>query len=165
MFYSKPMPRDRGFTLLEMVLVLFILLVVAGIALPATAGLAAQERLKSQAKTLQDYAATARRLAVTEGRPYEIVLKEGSVLLESVPAGGAGKGTVVDSMKLPAGVRYTVRHWGRDRFSAPEGESWVFRPDGICEPLRIHFQNGDGWIEYSINPLTAAPRDDESHFQ
>ena len=42
MFYNKTTPRDQGFTLLEMVLVLFILLVITGIAIPATVGLAAQ---------------------------------------------------------------------------------------------------------------------------
>ena len=86
-------------------------------------------------------------------------------MLERVPAGEATKEDVAGSVKLSPGVRYTVRHCGKDEFATPEGEAWVFRPDGICEPIRVHFQNGDGWIEYSINPLTAAPRDDESHFR
>lgn len=165
MFYIKHTPRDRGFTLLEMVLVLFILLVIAGIAMPATAGLAAQERLKSGARTLQDYAASARRLAVSEGRSYEIILKGDGLVLERVPAGEATKEDVAASVKLPGSLRYTVRHWGKNAFSPPAGESWIFRPDGICEPIRVHFENGDGWIEYSFNPLTAGPRDDEYHFK
>jgi type II secretion system protein H len=165
MFYHKPTPGDRGFTLLEMMLVLSILVIVALMAVPATSGLVARARLKAQARLLQDYAASARRLAVTEGRPYEIILDERSFLLE--PSGGdAGKKEdAVGSAKLASNVRYSVRHWGVDEFETPEGEPWVFRPDGICEPLRVHFQNGDGWIEYSFNPLTAGPVEEDFHFQ
>lgn len=167
MFYKTPTLRDRGFTLLEMMLVIGILVIVAAMAVPATSGLVARERLKAQAKLLQDYAASARKLAVTEGRPYEILLDERGFSLE--PSGGDGRDAAqkegaLGSVKLAPNVRYRVQRWGVSEFDTPEGESWVFRPDGICEPIRVHFQNGEGWIEYSFNPLTAGPVDEDFHF-
>ena len=165
MFYNRHAHREGGFTLLEIMMVLFILLILAAIAVPATAGLAAQERLKSQARALQDFAVSARKLAVTGGRSYEIVLKEGGFVLEAATSGKGEKPEVIDSVKLPSQVAYSVRHWGAAKPGKPAGESWVFRPDGICEPIRVHFQNDDGWLEFSFNPLTASPCDDESHFR
>jgi type II secretion system protein H len=165
MFYIQPAYRSRGFTLLEMGLVLFILLIIAGVAVPATSGIVAQERLKSAARVLQDYAASARRLAVTEGRPYEIFLKPGGFSLQPVPKDEAAKEEATDSEKLASHVVYAVRHWTKNEFGKPAGEAWVFSPDGICEPIRVRFENADGWLEYSFNPLTAAPTDEEEHFK
>ena len=165
MFYKKHTRRGQGFTLLEMALVLFILLVIAGIAIPATSGLFAQERLKAQAKSLEDYAASARKLAVTEGRAYEIVFHPTGFSLERLPSGEAKKEDAVGSVKLASNVRIGVQRWGSDGFAKPLDESWVFRPDGICEPIRVHFENKDGWIEYSFNPLTARPRDENYRFR
>jgi len=36
---------------------------------------------------------------------------------------------------------------------------------GICEPIRVHFQSGTGWIEFAFNPLTATVRDEAYFFQ
>ncbi|HWB59412.1 MAG TPA: hypothetical protein VG733_07970 [Chthoniobacteraceae bacterium] len=165
MFNTPRRFTEIGFTLLEMVLVLFILLVIAGMAIPATTGLVAQERLKRQARLLQDYAVTARKLAVTEGRPYKIVLDQRGFSLLYFGADKTKTQDVAASAKLAPGVNYGVQHWGEVTFSKPAGEAWVFRPDGICEPIRVHFENNDGWIEYSFNPLTATPRDEEYHFR
>jgi type II secretion system protein H len=161
----QPSRASHGFTLLEMALVLFILAVIAALAIPAASGLVARERLKSEAKALQDYAVSARRLAVTEGRPYEIILDARGFWLGPFVEDGVKKQDAMGSVQLPANVAYTVQRWDADGFGKPREESWVFQPDGICEPIRVHFQSGDGWIEYSFNPLTAGPRDEEEHFR
>jgi len=165
MFDNKHTQGGRGFTLLEMALVLFILVVIAGLAIPMTSGLVAQERLKAAARTLQDYAVSARRLAVTEGRPYDIVFHANSFTLERLGADDAKEEDTVGRVQLASNVRYSLQRWGKDEFAKPAKEQWVFRSDGICEPIRVHFESKDGWIEYSFNPLTARPQDESYHFQ
>ena len=144
---------------------LFILLVIAGAAIPATTGLVAQERLKKQARLLQDYAVTARKLAVTEGRPYEIILDQHGFSLLFLGADKTKKQDVTGKAKASAACTAT-RALGKSLSSKPAGEvSTGSSNDGICEPIRVHFENDDGWIEYSFNPLTATPRDEEYHFR
>ena len=164
MFHNKPSRSDQGFTLLEMGLVLFILLIIAGMAIPMTTGMIAQERLKGQARELQDYASSARKLAVTENRPYEILLTDKGFSLERYLTGEKAKVDVVRSKKLASNVSYTVQRWGEKGFGKPARESWVFQPDGLCEPIRVHFESKGGWVEYTFNPLTARPRDESYYF-
>jgi Tfp pilus assembly protein FimT len=164
MLNKKPARSGQGFTMVEIAMVLLILILIAGMALPATSGLIARQRLRAQARALQDYAITARKLAVTEDRPCEIILNAGGFSLERMAPGEKGKGDKVAAVGLASNVVYTVQHWGDDKFAKPDGESWVFRPDGLCEPIRVHFENKDGWIEYTFNPLTARPRDETYQF-
>lgn len=164
MDHIQPSSAEAGFTLLEMGLVLFILLVIAGAAIPVTSGLIAQERLKSQARELQDYATSARKLAVTEGRPYEIILDPAGFSLEPFSSDPKQKAAVVSRVKLASSIRYSIRRWGEKDFGNASGKSWVFQPDGICEPIRVHFENRDGWIEDTFNPLTARPQDESYRF-
>jgi len=159
------MQSARGFTLLEMGLVLFILLLIVGVAIPVTSGLFAEERLRQHANELLLYARTARRLAVSENRPYEIRFAEKAFLLEPYIAGKSARDAVVSSHDMASDTLYSVQRWGDKKFGKPEDESWIFQPSGICEPIRVHFQNGGNWIEFAFNPLTARAEEETYHFQ
>jgi prepilin-type N-terminal cleavage/methylation domain-containing protein len=164
MFYNNPGRSNQGFTLLEMGLVIFILVVIAGMAIPMTAGMLAQERLKGEARELQDFATEARKLAVKENRPYEIVLKDKGYSLELYHTEKKAKEDVVRSSTLGSNVRYSVERWGERGFELPASEPWIFQPDGICEPIRVRFESKKAWMEYSFAPLTARPTDESYYF-
>ncbi|MGB8354688.1 MAG: prepilin-type N-terminal cleavage/methylation domain-containing protein [Chthoniobacteraceae bacterium] len=157
--------RAGGFTLLEMSLVLFILLLIAGVAIPLTSGLIAEERLRQHARELLLYARTARRLAVTENRPYEIHFAEKAFLLEPYLTSENRQGDVVSNHTLASDTSYSVQRWGEKEFGKPDDESWIFQPSGICEPIRVHFQNDKNWIEFGFNPLTGRAQEETYHFQ
>jgi len=163
---SQKYKRDPGgFTLLEMSMVLFILLLLIGAAIPMTSGLIAEERLRRHANELLLYARTARRLAVSENRPYEIRFAEKMFLLEPYLVAGNSKGEVVSSHALTSDTLYGVQRWGEKEFGKPDDESWVFQPSGICEPIRVHFQNGKNWLEFGFNPLTGRSQEETYFFQ
>ncbi|MGB8354956.1 MAG: hypothetical protein WCD79_13760 [Chthoniobacteraceae bacterium] len=145
-------------------LVLFILLLIAGIAIPVTSSLLAEERLRQHANALLLFARTARRLAVSEDRPYEILFTGKSFLLEPYLPVKVPHADVVDSHTMASGMSYAVQRFGDKEFGKPEDESWIFQPTGLCEPIRIHFQNGKDWIEFTINPLTARAGEETYHF-
>lgn len=143
---------------------LFILLLIAGIAIPTTSSLIAEERLRQNTRELQLYARTARRLAMSENQPYEIRLSGRFFLLEPYGADKALKKNVLRTSKLASDAVYTVQRWGEKEFRKPADDAWIFQPDGLCEPMRFHFRQGTNWIEFGFNPLTASAQDETYFF-
>jgi len=162
---QKYMHQAGGFTLLEMGLVLFVLVLMVGAAIPVTSGLMAEERLRRHTNDLLLYARTARRLAVAENRFYEIRFAPDEFTLEPSPASGGRPEEVVSRHVLPADTHYALQGWQKSEFSKPDDEVWVFSPGGICEPIRVHFQADNNWIEFAFNPLTARAQEERFHFQ
>jgi len=64
---------DRGFTLIEIMLVLTLLVILSSITMPSIRGFAASTRLKSSARTIQDLLHFARDMAITERIGYLVV--------------------------------------------------------------------------------------------
>lgn len=153
----KSNQSEAGFTLIEMGMVLFIIMIITAIAVPAMSGLAAQERLRGEAQNLRESATGARRQAVEGGVPCAIVFGKNGYEIESL---GKNESEVLAERGLAA--KLLVKRWDSDKYQSPEGVRWVFQPDGICEPMRARFENKDGWVEIVFNPLTAAV-DDESY--
>jgi type II secretory pathway pseudopilin PulG len=165
MFPKKLIRSTQGFTLLEIGVVLFILVVLAGMAIPMTSSLIAEERLRQDVRELQLYARTARRLAISESRPYEILFTENGFLLEPYLTGEkAREKEVVRSHAVGSNASYVVQRWGAREFGKPVEESWIFQPDGLCEPIRVHFQSGKGWMEFAFSPLTARAQEETYYF-
>ncbi|HBP23145.1 MAG TPA: hypothetical protein DEA08_35905 [Planctomycetes bacterium] len=78
------MPRSlhqRRFTLLELLLVMVVIGITAGLLAPRLTGSIAGQRLQAQARTVISLSRKARALAAGEGRAYELVIdREGKQL-------------------------------------------------------------------------------------
>jgi prepilin-type N-terminal cleavage/methylation domain-containing protein len=70
--------RVRGFTILEVCVVLFIVAVLFVVAVPPAAHLLDEEKLQQPIRELQSFARTARRNAMLEDRAYEVLLLDDS---------------------------------------------------------------------------------------
>src|SRR5437870_15550 len=83
---SLACPRGlvRGFTILEVCVVLFIVAVIFVVAVPPASHLMDEEKLQAPIRELQTFARTARRNAMMEDRTYEILLLNDSYLLRPV---------------------------------------------------------------------------------
>jgi competence protein ComGC len=161
MFLEKHTRSNKGFTLLEIGLVLFIIVILAGISVPFASGLMGEERLRGSARDLQLLARTARGLAVSENRPYEIKMSPEGFSLEPYLS---SEKDALKNTPLGAGVEYQILRWGEKELRKPEEEPWIFQPTGLCEPVRFRFQRGGGWIEFVFNPLTASAQDETNFF-
>lgn len=157
-----------GFTLLEMIIALFILMLVLGMAVMATRNVFADEDLRQASRKLQVFAKTARKQACLEGRPWEIVFKPGLWLLK--PAAGSGTGEPSDlspadpepvEYRIPATLRWKIKIWGSKAWETPKETSWIFTSTGLCAPNRFRLERGDSWMELSFNSLTANAQDEE----
>src|SRR5262249_2223398 len=82
--------RLKGFTILEVCVVLFIIAVIFVVAVPPAAHLLDEEKLQKPIRELQTFARTARRDAMVEDRSYEVLLLNDSYILRPVQKDTSG---------------------------------------------------------------------------
>jgi type II secretory pathway pseudopilin PulG len=147
--------RFRAFTLIEIALSIFILLLLLLLAVPSLSGVVANRRLKQSLDGFNQLVRQAQERSVTERRAYLIVWGKNSVLLrpEAFGEGEEEKATAV--FRLPKGS------WIRVSLPAallgkPPAE-WIFWPSGTCEPAIVQFKGPAGTWTADYSPLTAQP--------
>ncbi len=149
------MQRFRAFTLVEIALAIFILMLLLMLAVPSMTGVVASRRLNQSLNGFNDLVRQAHERSVTERRPYLIVWSKNSVLLrpevfaedeEVKPAVEfrLNKGTLL-SLSLPAAL------------AEKHPAEWIFWPSGNCEPAIVQFKSPAGLWTANYSPLTAQP--------
>jgi prepilin-type N-terminal cleavage/methylation domain-containing protein len=117
-------PSTSGFTLIELVVVLFIVVAVAAVAMPSIGRGVDGLRLRREASQVAALIRTARLRALTEQRPVRVTLDpaHGTVILAAGAAGARGREVV-----LPPGVSARVD---------AGGSALTFSPRGVARPVR-----------------------------
>ena len=147
------MQRSRGFTLVEIVLAVFILLLLLALAVPSLTGVLADRQLKRSLDGFNNLVRRAQERSVVERRPYVIVWSKKNVVArpevfaedEEVKATAEfalGRGEV---LKLSLPVALTDKH----------PAEWIFWPSGTCEPAIVQFKGRSGSWVANYAPLTA----------
>lgn len=149
------MPRNRAFTLLEIILAVAIMMVLLLLAVPSMTGVISDKRLRRSLDGLNDLVRQAQERSVTEHRPYLIVWHDKGVLLrpEAFVKGEEAKATA--DMKMARGEKMTLS-LPAALMKDPPGE-WIFWPSGTCEPAVVEFSSGDGTWTANYSGLTARP--------
>ena len=149
------MRRFRGFTLIEIVLAVFILMLLMLLAVPSLNGVFADRRLRRSLDGFNKLVHQAQERSVTERRSYLIVWRKDSVLLrpEAFVKGEQSNATAEfhldrgETLKLSLPAALTKKH----------PAEWIFWPSGTCEPAIVQFQGASGsWIA-NYAALTARP--------
>ena len=163
-----------AFTLIEIALAMFIVVLVIGIGLPFAMGIGHEGLLRDPARELRQMALTARRRAVTQQRTVEILLENDRyVLRDAILADSTSKAQIEPETKaedvaeytLPRDVSYTIKRWDETKFARKADASWRFLPTGLCEPITVHFTRDQDFLEFSFNPLTAQTEDESFAFR
>ena len=149
------MQRFRGFTLIEMALAIFILLLLLVLAVPSFSGVIANRRLKQSLDGFNNLVRQAQERSVTERRPYLIVWGKKNVVIrpEAFAKDEAAKVTTEfhldrgDALNLSLPAALTKKH----------PAEWIFWPSGTCEPATVEFKGSAGSWTASYSPLTARP--------
>ena len=149
------MQRFRAFTLIEIALSIFILLLLLVLAVPSLSGVIANRRLKQSLDSFNQLVRQAQERSVTERRAYLIVWGKNSVLLR--PEVFAGD----EEEKFAAVFRLTKGSWIKvllpaALMSKPPAE-WIFWPSGTCEPATVQFRGPAGAWTANYSPLTTQP--------
>lgn len=149
------MQKFRAFTLIEIALSIFILLLILLLAVPSLSGVVANRRLKQSLDGFNQLVRQAQERSVTERRAYLIAWNKNTVVLrpEVFAKDEEEKATAV--FKLPKGswIKVSLPAALTDK---PPAE-WIFWPSGTCEPARVQFRGPSGMWTADYSPLTAQP--------
>jgi type II secretory pathway pseudopilin PulG len=147
--------RFRAFTLIEIALSIFILLLLLLLAVPSLSGVVANRRLKQTLDGFNRLVQQAQQHSVTERRPYLLAWGKSTVVLrpeafrkdeeeKATAVFRPGKGT---SVRLSLPMALTDKH----------PTEWIFWPSGNCEPATVQFRGPAGTWTAKYSPLTAQP--------
>ncbi len=153
--------RQRAFTLLEITIVVFLILLLLAVGMPSLSGQLSRQRLQGTFDRFDALAATARKRSVAESRAYTLVwTRDGSVQLypADLAADERKKRGPTDSL-VPAGnsadrdERYTLVR--EASLANNPANVWTFWPTGNCEPVAVRYEGPSGKWEAVYNPLSA----------
>ena len=174
----------RGFTLLEMVIVLALIGMAMGGAIAMFIVTSSERQLKSAAADLELLSKKARSIAMVQQRPYAITFFENSARMSPLAEAGYTDEELEARLEMEqemldggmAGPKFppvretlmidqfalSVRRWGAVNFMPMlrnDPQVWRFDPNGICEPMSVRIDYEDGWMEMDFHPLSAGIRD------
>ncbi len=151
----RPSTASAGFTLLEMIAVMALIVMLLGIAAFATRQVAPDPSVRKPGNDLIRLAKTAVRAAAVQGRGFMLAFdKQGFALLGA--EGGQG-----DRVNLPKGMKVFIKRWGSRDWEPAEGHRWWFGMQGLCEPISVRIAAADSALMMRFNPLTGAPVEEE----
>ena len=162
-------PPVRAFTLLEVCLALAVVAALVGLCAPAITGWLSEQRLRDPARDIELLARTARTRAIDTQRSWAVLIRPTEMAL-TLQDGESLADDLRDAnpdltRPLAEGIAVATKAWGEDDFSTPAEVRWIFRPNGLCEPLSIRFTRGASHIALRFDPLTADIAEETYAFQ
>jgi type II secretory pathway pseudopilin PulG len=143
----------RAFTLIEIVMAIFILMLLLLLAVPSLNGVLADRRLRRSLDAFNRLVQEAQQRSVGEHRPYLIVWADQSIEVRPevflkgeephITAQFPVAKTEALKLVLPAALT-----------KDPPAE-WIFWPSGICEPAKVEFTGRDGTWTANYSALGA----------
>lgn len=166
--------RSGAFTLIEIVITLFIISIMLGVATLSFRGVEEQGRIQRDGTAIKLAARKLMREAMTQNRSYTMSLGTRFFTTGPTYTPGLLENNLVDAddvvqqirgkrVDLREGMTLMVRRWNETAFRFPRQpvEPWVFEPGGICEPLTIRLDYNGGYLVMTFNPLTAGVEEEE----
>jgi prepilin-type N-terminal cleavage/methylation domain-containing protein len=147
--------RPPGFTLIEIVLSVFILLLLLLLAVPSLTGVLADRRLR---RTLDDFnglVSQAHERSISERRPYLLVIAGKSIVLR--PEVLTKDDDEAPVAQLPLDDRESVKLNLPAALTKKPPPEWIFWPSGVCEPAEVQFKGRAGAWTVNYSPLNARP--------
>jgi type II secretory pathway pseudopilin PulG len=147
--------RARGFTLIEIALGIFILLLLLVLAMPSFSGVIANRRLKHSLDEFNHLVRQAQERSVVERRPYLIVWGKNNVIVrpEAFAEDEEGKARAEFRPTRGSTLRLSLPVALAEKYPA----EWIFWPSGTCEPATVRFQGPAGSWTANYSPLTGRP--------
>ncbi len=154
------MMSNRGFTLVETLLVLALLVLGAALLLPSASAIFRRARLVNPEEEVALILQQARREAVLRGRPVEMQFDARAQRFVWDNAAGVDLSAGDQRMEigfLRADNTDAVLIGGR-RIETSLLPAMRFYPDGTCDPVRLQLRLPEGVVRLmAIDPWTCAP--------
>ncbi len=146
----------RGFTLIEMCVVLCLAVMLISVALPSLSGQLGRRRLQDASDRLDALTTRARENSVAEGRPYQLVWEKGGAIAlypADAPDTVRRKNGPVSALTPTAANEHYTLIRGASLAGNP-APVWTFWPTGNCEPVSVRYQGTGGEWEVVYSPLS-----------
>jgi prepilin-type N-terminal cleavage/methylation domain-containing protein len=140
-----------GFTLIEIAIAVFIVLLLLTLAVPSINGVLADRRLRRSLDDLNRLVATAQERSASERRAYLISWDENQLVLHPESA-MEGEETPPVVLRLRAGDAYLLKLPAALKEDPPA--HWIFWPSGTCEAAQVSYKGANGTWAANFSPLT-----------
>ena len=147
------MRRPEGFTLIEMMIAIAILIIVILLAVPSLSGVLADKRLHRSLDEMNSFVAQAQERSITDRRSYLIVWLECQIILRPEGLLKGEDATPVATLKVRKGEVFKLSFPAAIDEKPPA--EWIFWPSGNCEPAVVSFRGRDGGWTAKYSALTA----------
>jgi type II secretory pathway pseudopilin PulG len=146
----------RAFTLIEIVIAIFILMLILLLAVPSFTGVLADRRLKRSLDSFNNLVHEAQQRSLSQHRPYLLVMGTKSIELHPEALIKGDNPDPVAEFRI--GRTETVKLVLPAALTKNPPAEWIFWPTGTCEPAEVQFTGRDGTWTASYSPLTAEPK-------
>ena len=149
------MRHSLGFTLIEIVLAVFILMLVLLLAVPSLNGVLADRRLRQSLDSFNKLVARAHEHSVAEHRPYLVVVGKKSIEVHpEVLTPDDDPGPIAD---MPLSDRDSLKLSFPAAVTKDPPPEWIFWPAGVCEPAVVEYHGRAGAWSVTYSALNARP--------
>ena len=150
------MRRNRqAFTLIEIAIAVFIMLLMLTLAVPSLRGVMADRRLRRSLDDLNNLVRTAQERSVTDRRVYLISWQKDHLVLRPEAFAKGENPAPTATLLLRAGDAFLLQLPAALTDDPPA--DWAFWPSGTCEPAVVSFKGVDGSWTATYSPLTVRP--------
>jgi prepilin-type N-terminal cleavage/methylation domain-containing protein len=141
-----------GFTLIEIVIAVFILVMLLLLAVPSLNGVLADKRLHRSLDGFNALVIQAQQKSVAEHRAYLIVWEKDNVILRPEAFAKDEEQKPTATFQLERGSALVLRLPAA--LTKKAASEWIFWPTGICEPAIVRFEGASGTWTANYSPLT-----------
>src|SRR5207237_3272873 len=143
------MQRQRGFTLVEGIIAVFMLLRLLTLAVPSLHGVLADKRLHRSLDRFNELVRQAHDRRLAEHSAYLIVWNDAQISLQPAAFLKTEPHDPIDTMPIARHEKWRLELPAALSKKVPA--EWIFWESGVCEPARIRFASDDGscTTEYS----------------
>jgi prepilin-type N-terminal cleavage/methylation domain-containing protein len=144
--------KRAGFTILEIMIVVFILLLLCSLAVPSLNGVLADKRLHRSLDRFNELVRHAHERSLAEHRAYLIVWNDTFITLQPAAFLKTEPHEPIDTMPIARQEKWRLEFPAALSKKMPA--EWIFWESGVCEPARIRFASYDGSWTTEYSPLS-----------
>jgi Tfp pilus assembly protein FimT len=144
---------ERAFTLVEMSIAVFVMVLMLALAVPSLSGVMRDRRLRRSLIDMNKLVQLAQERSVSERRPYLISWQKDHLILRPEAFAKGQQQVPTSTLRLRNGDAFLLNLPAALADDPPA--DWVFWPSGTCEPAVVSFKGVDGSWSARYSPLTA----------
>jgi type II secretory pathway component PulJ len=138
----------RGFTLLEISIVLLIAMILLGMSSVMVSSLYAEHRVRSAVSAIEALGIEAMARASTYRRQQAITFLEDRCELMDE------SGELVRSVEVPSRAKLWLKRYLARDYAEANGQVLRIIPGCLCEPIQLRLASDDEDFDFALDPLT-----------